>query len=348
MANAPPGQFYNGPPTAVPPPGPDPNFVSMFQAAPYGLAPVQPEMLFASLLEMQWRGVSFPTVSFGVELRQDLAIHKLADRDGAYIEGTGRAPLQFTARIPFINGLTPGTNEHWTQPLYPTAWRAFFTACADKTTGVFQHPELGQITCKIESCRTEWTAEARGGAWVNATWLETDDSDIDQVAAVLGMPSPTSQVAVAADDLDNALAAGVVGPSLPTFPFTFGDLAFALRGIIDTPSLMSKEFGGRIDNVLYQANTLIGALKGNDTSAMNWPMYDAAIQLQSACFDLKSLVLTKGKTVGIYTTITDGPLYVMAQRIPAPLEDVMTLNSSLVSLAIVPAGSRIRYYKKSG
>ena len=102
--------------------------------------------LFASLLEFRWRDVSFPTTEFTTELRQDLAIHKLVDRDGAFVEGTGRAPLQITARVACLNGLDAGPNEHWQRPLYPYTWRKLFEACADKSTGTLQHPELGPIT----------------------------------------------------------------------------------------------------------------------------------------------------------------------------------------------------------
>ena len=131
--------------------------------------------LFAQLLEFQWRGIRFPITETVLELRQDLAIHKLVDRDGASIEGTGRAPLQINVRVPFLNGLTRGRAELWESPLYPTAWRQVFAACADKSNGVVTHPELGDITCKCEVMSTRWSGDVRSGVFVNMTFLETDD-----------------------------------------------------------------------------------------------------------------------------------------------------------------------------
>lgn len=339
MADAP-DTYYNGTP------GPDPSFQSAYTTPVPADAPADPTGLFASLLEYRWRGVGFPTESFGIELRQDLAIHKMTDRDGAYIEGTGRAPLQFTARIPFLNGLTTGQNETWNQhgvDLYPAQWRKFFTACADRSTGVLQHPELGPITCKLETCHTEWSSGVRSGVWVAAVWIETDDSDIDQVAAALASPSPGGQVQASAVDLDT-LGPNVVGPPLPVFPFSFEELAFALRGVIDTPSLMAKELGGRIDNILYQAGMITTALKFQDTSALNWPIYDATQKIQSAARDLKALQLTSGRSVSFYVVLVDQPLFSVSQNIPAPLDDLFTLNPQLIQRPVITAGTRVRYY----
>jgi hypothetical protein len=357
MANAPPGTF-DGNPYQAGTPQPDPNFQSPYTSPVAAGAPADAAHVLNYLVEYQWRGIGFPTESFTIELRQDLAIHKMTDRDGAYIEGTGRSPLQFSARIPFINGLTAGMNESWGGTnLYPSQWRSFFAACADRSTGVLQHPELGPITCKLESCHTEWSGHSLGGVWVNAVWLETDDSDINQVTAALASPSPAGQVASASADLDNDVP-NVIGPSLPTFPFSFSDLAFAIRGVIDTPSLMAKELGGRIDNILYQANTIVQALKGysdaaqtlnpnggvGNTSALNWPIYDACMQVQSAAYDLKSLQLTSGKPVSFYRVTVDQPLFSVAQNIPAPLDDIFTLNPTLISQAIILSGTKVRYY----
>ena len=301
--------------------------------------------LFASLLEFRWKDVSFPTVSFHTRLRQDLAIHKFADRDGAHVEGTGRAPLEITARIPFINGLTAGTNETWQRPLYPFTWRKFFAACADKTSGTLQHPELGPITCKVETVETDWSAQVRGGVWVDAVWLETDDTGLD-LEQDLGSPSPAAQVAAAAGDLDTAIAnsSPIVTPSLPQEQFSFSDLAFAVRGIVDVPSMLSKEIGGRLDNIIYETNTVLQALQGADSNALNWPLYDAAIQLQSATRDLKRLELNSGRSISLYRVPNDAALWMVAQNIPAPLDDIMALNPALISFAVVPRDTVVRYY----
>jgi len=304
--------------------------------------------LFASLLEFRWRDVSFPTAGFHTRLRQDLAIHKFADRDGAHIESTGRAPLEIRARIPFINGLLAGANETWQRPLYPFTWRKFFAACADKTSGTLQHPELGPITCKVETCDVDWNAAVRGGVWVDATWIETDDTGLD-LENDLAAPSPAAQVAAAAGDLDRAIAnaSPIVTPTLPKEQFSFSDLAFAIRGVIDVPTMVTKDIGGRIDNLLYESNTILQALQGADSNALNWPMYDAVIKLQSAGRDLKQLQLNKGRAVALYTTTVDQPLWLVAQNIPAPLDDVMTLNPRLISFSVVPRDTVVRYYKTS-
>src|SRR5580700_9335962 len=135
--------------------------------------------LFAALLELRWKDISFPYASLRNRLRQDLVIHKFADRDGAHVEGLGRHPFEFTARVPMLNGLDAGPNEHWQRPLYPFVRDNLLRAALDKTSGILQHPELGPITCKLETLDWELKAEVRSGVWVDVTWLETDDGGLD-------------------------------------------------------------------------------------------------------------------------------------------------------------------------
>src|SRR5450631_3336877 len=219
------------------------------QAAAAGPFAASTDDLFAALIQMSWKGIAFPYIETDLELRQDLAIHKFVDRDGAHIEGTGRAPIQFTARIPFINGLQTGKNENWPRTLYPTVWKQFFAACADKSTGLLIHPELGEFTCKPESIHTRWAADARGGVYVNATWLETDDG-INELDRNLAAVSPTSNVQQAAAALDQqilTLNPNIV-PKPYTPPITFQDMVRSVRAVFDQGTLLQKQYAGRLDN----------------------------------------------------------------------------------------------------
>src|SRR5579875_375296 len=305
--------------------------------------------LFAGLLEFRWREVSFPVVEFSTVLRQDLAIHKFADRDGAHVEGTGRAPLQITARIPFLNGLDAGPNEHWQRPLYPYTWRKFFEACADKTSGTLQHPELGPLTCKVQDVQTRWTAAARSGVHVDVTWIESDDTGTDLEQA-LANPSPLANIQAAANDLDEQLTS--VNPDVVPKPYvpptSFGDLVNAIRGAVDQTTMLQKQFAGRIDNVLYEANALEFSLTaGSNANALNLPMVDACERAKSAAYDLKKTLLSKGKPIGFYTVQKDSTLAQIAASIPAPLGDVMQLNPGYIQSPVVPAGSVVRFYKSA-
>lgn len=306
-------------------------------------------LLFETLLEFKWRAVSFPVVSFRSKFRQDLAIHKFADRDGAHVEGTGRAPIETSARIAFLNGLQRGITESWTRPLYPLTWRQFIEACADRTTGTLQHPELGALTCKLEVAEVGWDAHVRGGVYVDATWIETDDST-DSLQSALSRASPVAQAQSAAADLDSLTTVSPTAPTLPVFSASFTDLVNAVRAVVDLETLLAKSTGGRVDNIIYNCQQLRNSIEGANPAnqnALNWPIVDAIEQLQSAAYDLKATQLTKGRTIAIFPVPKDAILSQVAATIPAPLEDVMTLNPALIQQPVVPLGTLVRYYAKA-
>ena len=323
--------------------------------------------IFEALLELRWREVPFPYTELTTELRQDLAIHKFADRDGAHIEGTGRSPLQITARVPLLVGIEAGPNEHWQRPLYPFTWRKLFEACADRRTGTLQHPELGELTCKLESMRTRWDANVRSGVYVDISWMESDDLGIN-LEQDLAQPSPLADVQAAAGDLDNYVLS-LRPDQAPTFPqsfsdlqqgqptgapqippklpYTFSDLVHAIRGSIDQGTLLQRQFAGRIDNLLYQVQTILDSLQSpTNRSALNWPFIDAGERARAACYDLKRTLLAKGRPVGFYTVPRDATLAMIAANIPATISDVITLNPAYMSSPLITGGSVVRYYTK--
>jgi len=304
--------------------------------------------LFAALLEVRWKDVSIPFVSSRLRLRQDLAIHRLTDRDGAHIEGTGRAPIEFTYRIPLLNGLNEAPNEHWQRPLYPFTWRKLFAACADKSTGTLQHHELGNVTCKVESMETVWDGGVQSGVWVDLALLETDDQS-QWIENAIGSASPLASVAAFAGDLDSAQAS--INPDVFPHPYEpptdFSQLANQIVAVSDIPTLLSKQYQGQIANVIYEAQRVIQSAQQADSSALNWPLFLSSYGIISAAYDAASTNLNSGRPIGTYVTQKDATLAQIASMIPAPLDQVIQLNSNYAQLLIVPSGSTVRYYAQS-
>ena len=301
--------------------------------------------VFQSLLEFRWREVSVPTRHFELAFRHDLAIHRLTDRDGAFVEATGRAPLQITATIPFINGISPGPSEHWQKPLYPFSWRKFFSAMADRSTGTLQHPELGDIQCKPEQCRTVWAGERQGGVDVEATWIETVDVGTD-LAAQIAQASPLANLAQAAADADQILGEPLPSPklpSLPSFPITFEDFMRSIRATVDQTTRLQKRFAGQLDNLIYQAQLLSSSVNAAQTP-LYWPLADAAERMKASALAVKQTLLTSGRKVGIHHAKTDGTLALVSSLIPAPIGDLISLNPSVIRNPVVLSGTAIRYY----
>ena len=300
--------------------------------------------LFGSLLELVWKSVAMPVGMLRTKLRQDLVIHKFVDRDGAHVEGVGRHPLEFSGKVPFLNGLTPGANETWKSPLYPTVRDAMLRACADKTSGTLTHPELGDITCKLETFEWSLDAQVRNGVWADVAWIETDDT-YDELAVASGYVSPAASIQSSALDLDSQLAS--VDPSIfpqPYVPpFSFSDLAFAIRGVFDVPTLTEKAHGGRMDNFLYEAQAVEDsvAAAGN---ALLWPIVQSAELAKSALYDAKATLLTKGKPTGLYTAQKDSTMAQLASTLGAQVLDIMVLNPAFIQSPVISAGSVVRFY----
>jgi hypothetical protein len=313
--------------------------------------------LFAQLKEFQWKGVSFPSVEDELEIRQDLVIHRFADRNGAYVEGTGRHPIQITARIPFLNHIYNATNETWPQgALYPYQWRLFILQCLEGTSGVLQHPELGPLNCKIDLAKTSWSGKVRGGVWVQATWVESDDTQADQLGVDLSAPSPIAQLTATADDLDEniqtlAAALGAQANPLPALEFTFSDLAASLVGVSDTTTILKKQYQGRIDNVLYQCDRVETSLSMAASNAalgpLSWPLYQDCERQKDAAYTVQQQAAIAQKRPLNQTQLPkDATLAGAALYVGADITDFITLNYALVSTPVIPAGTTVLYYSQ--
>lgn len=295
-----------------------------------------------------------------VSLGQDLVQHKFWGQDGASIEGTGRAPLVFTATIPFRNGIVPGKNERW-GILYPEEYRKFVVAGSERGTGTLTHPEFGEVKCRLERCETEWSAERRDGCDVEATWVEDRIDELDSVN--LHDASPVQQADLAALDLDAQLTSLTPKPELPEYKSDFGDFMRGVTAISDQATLLQTKAGGKIDQIAFRAGQLGNSLQKLQTRtaqtvrellhpdqslagrvAMSWPMRQSTERLKSATRDLRKTILASGKPIVFYRVPKDTTLAAIAIDTGAPLSDLMRLNPSALRSASVPEGSLIRHY----
>lgn len=319
--------------------------------------------VLAGLLAYSWKGVAFPSAGFRIRLRQDLAMHEYAERDGAHIEGTGRAPLEFSARIPFRNGIELAPSEAAVkQPIYPTAFRDFFDACADRSTGDMVHPEFGRIKCKLQDVDVSYDPNRRDGVDVEVVWIEATDKPSD-LLDILSAPSPAQQIAASANDADAAIDAAlaalksknsttdsVVRAYLEDLKKTsltsgsLGDLARKLQSIGDQTDLIQRQAAGAVASLDFRARNIADSLDRAQSHPVYWPLQEAAMRIQAAAADLKSSVSTKNRQLGIYVVAADTTPASIAQDIPAPLGDLLQLNPALAGGPVVLSGARVRYY----
>jgi DNA circularisation protein len=304
--------------------------------------------LFDALLQLEWKGIPIPYAGMKNKLRQDLVIHKFVDRDGAHIEGTGRHPLEFTAKVPCLNNLSRGSAENWPVQLYPFTRDALLRACADKSSGTLQHPELGSLTCKCQTMEWDLEAQVRSGVWVDLSWIETDDTGVD-LDHDLSVPSPTASLIAAGGALDGQMAA--LNPRLYPKPIavpavSFTDIVASIRGVVDQTTVVQKAFGGQYDNAIYNAQSLEDSLnQAGNASALNWPLVASCERMKQAAYDQKAAQLTKTRPIGLFTVQKDSTMAQLAASIPgASLGDLMILNAAFLAAPLVPAASVLRFY----
>jgi len=313
--------------------------------------------IYERLLPFAWRDIQVPTGSHKLRLRHDLVQHKRPGQNGAPIEDMGTAPLELSAKIPFLTqgAGSPGKTENFgTAPLYPDVWRAFFAACQKGATGILQHPELGRLKCKVESFECSWEPEPRDGVQAEVSWLETlVDGD-----NTLAQPSPLASAQSAAVALDLALAFPIPSmptapasvPQIPNFPkvpvyqTTFSDLMRSIQAIGDQSSALIRRAANPLDTIAYRCQAIIASLNRID-SALNWAVKRNAQILLSAVTDLRMVLLISKREIGLYPVPATATLASIAQAIPgALLGEVMALNSGLLSAPVVPKATIVRYY----
>ena len=320
--------------------------------------------VYASLLPLAWKKMVVPSTRLTFRFAQDAARHEYPGRDGAKLEGTGRAPLQFTAVIPFRNGIEAGPHEKWsTTPLYPNAFREFLKLAADRTSGTLQHPEFGEVRCKLLTADGEWDGrQMRDGVDVNVVW-EEDLEEEDTFASALDRQSPAdrldAEAATADDAIDQAIAAlksknaGIEAEALDQLkgfkderlsPASFGDFARSLKAPLDQISATSARVAGSIDSIAYRANELSDSVAAVGSPALLWPIQEAADNLADSTARMKDTFASNGRTILLYTTAVETTLDDVARELGATFDDLLLLNPRLAVAPSVPANTGVRYY----
>lgn len=320
--------------------------------------PPPPPTLFEQLFPCAWRGINFPISSMKVTLSQDLVEHKYWGIDAASVEATGRAPMQIEAEIPFVNGIVPGKGETW-GVLYPTTFRQFLTAFADRSSGVLNHPELSGILCKPVSLDFSHDAQVRDGVKVTARWVETVDPDQD-VKDPLTNDSPIQAANLAALDLDASkddLLALVPEGAFPEE--SFESLMNKVTGFVDSLTLTAMLLANKPGQILYRVHALQDSL-ARAANVLSWPVNEACEATKAAVHNITDAFSTSHEVIGTGPQTVTGVTRKIARfvtparmsaagilaALPAPntIDDLLALNPVLVQLSEVGAGTLIRFY----
>jgi prophage DNA circulation protein len=291
-----------------------------------------------------WRGVPFPMVRLHNAGGNDLVEHRRPDQDGFPVEATGSNNLVFSTIIPFRNGVLPAPSELWNgRVLYPDVFRAFLGACADKSTGVLIHPELGPQNVKCRHYEWEYVPERRDGCDFTVEWIQSlNDGDF---IGSISEPSPIAAATALATQLDADLGALTPPPpELANQTVSFSDMMRSLQAIPDTVTLLSMEIGGAIHRIAAKIDAVEDAVVRLN-NVRYWPIVDGLEHLRASIFDLEKKLGTDKKVIRQYVVQKKSSLAIVARLVNNSIEDVMRLNRELLDEPTIPAGTPVRYYK---
>lgn len=311
--------------------------------------------IFNQLLSASWKGVEFPVSRMRATIAHDLVEHKRWGVDGARVEDTGLAPWRYTFSVPLIAGLTPGKAERW-KKLYPTQMRLLVAKFQERKSGMLQHPEFGLLLCKADKGDFDWEATRRGGVDLEISFVETNP-EVDQEVRE---PSPVSEMSVAVGTLDSPTVKRDLeqifadrGIDLPPYlkkdsPFSFTEAMQKIKAIVDYPSLLDRQFSGKIDAIVYHAEALQRSIAPAKTPK-TWPAVAAIEQIKSNSFRMSELIIAAKRKVGTFTLPDHTTLSGAARLIPgATISDLVKLNPKEVVKPVLVAGTVLRYYLPEG
>lgn len=306
--------------------------------------------VFEALTMCSFRGVGFPLLSLRSGFRQDQAVHKWPDRDGAHVEATGRDPFTFHARAAFRNGVTPGRNEsgEWgpLHALYPDHFRGLFLpAVLDRTTGAFNHPELGAIQCKCVSVEFDHDPHKRDGVDVDMEFIESLDNP-DQLQAIIAAPSPIGATSQFAADLDAQLSGTTFSsPPAPTgfVEPSFSDAMRSIQSATDQTSLLSRKLGGQVDHVFYRVQAIEDSVATSKDVTL-WPLTNSAERMKAGLLALKASLAISQKTILTFVAQSTMTLSQVSVQTGNKVQDLIKLNPTLCAAPTIPRYTPVRCY----
>lgn len=305
--------------------------------------------IFTDLQECSWRGISFPIQSIAEKGAQNLAIHTKMDRNGAQVEGTGRAPYSFSIKAYLINGLANGPQETWTN-LFPNTWNSLRAALGDNhSTGSLIHPLYGIIKCKTVSWENEINSDLRNGMIVTINFTETIDND------ELVTPNPTASAQSAAINLDAYL--GLLDPPLPLDLGGFDsltDLVNSITSVVDQVELASQKVQAKINRAIKTVNTIndinaqvvkIGTDATKSLGNNIATILDAKDQFLDSFYQLGQVQGVINKDIAFYDVPQNTTIGSIASTLGNKVSDLLRLNPVTAGKLIIVRGTKIKYYQ---
>jgi hypothetical protein len=202
-------------------------------------------------------------MSFHEKNTHSLAVHLYPNLDNARVENTGFNPREWTLVIPLLNNIYPATAEQWQAgALFPQVWDALQLALQDKRSGVLQHPQIGNVICKVQGWTYEYSGEKnRDGVIVTANFIECLDDNVD-IFLTNAVPNFGTPLLGTATALDNEITNPTLDPRL-------APPGLNLLGAFTQIATYIKTIAAYPNTVINSANATITAFVSTTQSTVN-------------------------------------------------------------------------------
>jgi len=320
--------------------------------------------ILATLQECSLRSVAFPIISIKETFGHDVPQHKSMDRDGAFVENTGRNPFTFSIVAPFYaKTLLRGKNETW-DDLYPARFELLRSACIERSTTDFVHPLYGTFRVKVIDWDSTLNADERGGQTVALTVIETRDDGVETAFT----QSTQARAVFVASDIDTQLK--TLRPPISVFDQDDPNQSFSamIKPLLQTNTASIQETNAlvNLDRAVAKLSKVASSLNRASTVTTTnvlagevvplGPLGAGAARIWTNCqvlkatlFDLRRTITTpNGNTVSVYVTPGAMMLPTIARKLSSTVVELQALNPGMIrSKLTVPANTVIRYYKRA-
>ncbi len=304
------------------------------------------------LLPFSWDGIDAPLLELQTTYSRDVVSHKFVNVGGAKLEDTGRNPIMISAQIVFVNTISPGGNEGWTQgTLYPNVYNQYLMSLLNsqdsQTTRILSHPELGDINCKVITFSTQLIGNYRGGAIISAQFSEDGLDNSRPQTLFVQLSKINNNIVTLQDQLAN-LSPDPLALQLQPVALGLTGLLNSIKAIIDTGALIGLDALGSLQQISYRCNTIIESVhlannmiyaKVQDTAYM---VRADSVYMAEAL--KKSIPIQANQKTSIYINKTITTLASLAQLLANSVSDLMNLNPQLLATPLVASGNQVVYY----
>jgi prophage DNA circulation protein len=300
--------------------------------------PASPPTYEQFLDEFTFRGIAIPVVHVETSFSQSIVEHKPVDRDGAFVETTGRDPYRVSVTAVFSNHLHPGESSTWEfGKLYPFQYDKVLAAIRDRSLGKLKHPRWGVFDAKPVSWKESIDPMQRSGVTLSIEFVESIKPTFDTTSSSI---SATASAAAYDQAITVLIAKGLpVPPDLDSFQ----DLVNQIKGFIDSGAMFATLALAKINRVLYNIDRLAYSFKSAkdnvtaDAQCKGERLYENVIAMQQAVN--RSLGAVHTTRLRRATTMAG-----LVARYGNDLGMLVSLNPHLVnSPPVIPEGTVIRY-----